>query len=181
MQTIELDFLTESELEYARLDGRYKSEVAEAYRVDMHVLEKWPDVKNQVNGWVWRHLQNGRGLRFTRHFLEDRLRKYVNKRSRCGKYVELFPVEYNKLLDVRSWFRTKTFRVVEVGFNKDRRVCKIGLTCVLKTKERSSFAFLCIGMDRGLKTIYVTPSFKLKKIYHSNVNRVTNLKEFLEN
>jgi hypothetical protein len=64
---------------------------------------------------------------------------------------------------------------VEVGFNEFYEICKIGLVFKLPT---SRYLFLCIGMDLGLKTFYITHNFKDRQFYKSNGPKYWNYKEY---
>ncbi len=68
-------------------------------------------------------------------------------------------------------------KVVEVGWNQHGHVCKVSF--VLKSPEcangslddlyvtRDRILFISLGVDRGLKTFYITPGYKGRSNYDS--------------
>lgn len=105
----------------------------------------------------------------TGHCLQ-RLRQYVNTRSKCGSYVELYIEEYRDLQKLPQWLGKSRFQVVEVGFNDHMEVCKIALTLKLSTDPKCTRTlFLALGMDGACKTLYVTPYFKYRPSYQGQV------------
>ena len=183
----------------------YQSLTTEVYRVDYKVIgdlyRKYPTAFDNVMSWV-RTAQ----LKTTAHLVQDRLLPYVNKMSRNGQYVELYPEEYHWIRHMIYNFcdrpgetvstaigpgetvstYSEKFDLVELGFNKFNQVCKIGLVldlspfiqypmetnivdvkppCLLPVKSTTRYLFLCLGLDCGIKTLYVTPYFKDRYSY----------------
>ena len=98
---------------------------------------------------------------FSRH-LQKRLRGYVDKKSRCGTYYELYEGECQFITYYMNTFKDLEPKLVEIGFNHNSQVCKIAATAKLPTQRT---LFLCFGVDAGLKTIYVTPEYKYRSKY----------------
>jgi len=98
-------------------------------------------------------------FKFRHHALVQRLRDYQGRRSRCGCYVELYGVEAEEIMGyTRVAPDPGKIRVVEIGLNCDREVCKIAI--VLYPNVCNRYLFLCLGMDSGLKTMYLSPYYK---------------------
>lgn len=135
----------------------------EVYRADMNTL-------SQVPRHYFMHLfrwENEVQVRDDRqHWVQQRLPKYLNKPSRCGKYIELLPIEHEWLQKVsltaimRDRERTQ---LVEVGWNRDGKICKVAYVHKIECSGR--YFFMCMGMDGGLKTAYITPQPKAKPAY----------------
>jgi hypothetical protein len=104
-------------------------------------------------------------IRITTH-LRERLDGYVGQQSRCGRYTELYPSEHLHLLHLTLWLSGARSTVVEIGFNGDGELCKISLVTTLPSKRT---LFLCLGMDGGVKTVYVTPQYKYRNTYRGAV------------
>jgi len=109
----------------------------------------------------------------------QRVTEYNAKCARSGTYVELTHDEFNTLNDADrfvTWveavlrYGPEHFIVVELGLNAEGCVCKFsvcmrspdhantGEDTIETTTDR--ILFVCIGIDGGLKTFYVTPGFK---------------------
>lgn len=139
----------------------YKEVTREVARVDHRTLQGVPHEKlYELRKW-----EKTITLRKTHHLVEQRLKPYVNKVSRSKAYVEVTPEEYAWVQQARFEppICDGTAQLVEVGFNSDRRVCKAGY--VLKMPS-GRHLFLCVGMDGGIKTLYVTPHFKDRAHYN---------------
>lgn len=112
-----------------------------------------------------------RNWRCTRH-LAQRLHGYVNQLSRNQRYVELYPEEFRLLTSLPTWMpqtlSTRTYQLVQLGWNANAEVCKVGLVTCLPTTQR--WLFLCLGADLGVKTMYVTPTFKHRAQYAEPVS-----------
>lgn len=106
-------------------------------------------------------------IRITQH-LQTRLDNYLNKKSRDGSYIELYADERKHLMDMPRWLEKQPFQVVEVGFNSDKEICKVALTTRFYEYGRRT-VFLCLGMDGGIKTVYVTPRFKYRGYYQGPI------------
>jgi len=109
-------------------------------------------------------------LTMTKH-LNERLDQYVNRPTRNGKSVELFPEEREQLRTLTTWL-PKTpdghLNITELGFNEDGEICKIALTTYLRSRR---VLFMCLGMNAGIKTIYVTDKFKHRITYGGQVEQ----------
>jgi hypothetical protein len=103
-------------------------------------------------------------LRNTFHFAEERLKPYVGQLSRDHSYVELTQPEYDEILQTQLEMHviSRCAQLVELGFNDNHRICKAAYVYQLASRR---FLFFCVGMDNGLKTIYVTPQFKHRTQY----------------
>lgn len=104
--------------------------------------------------------------RCTRH-LTQRLHDYVNQTSRNNGYIELYPEEHTLLTSLSTWMpgalAARRYQLVQLGWNANAEVCKVGLVTCLPITRR--WLFLCLGADLGLKTMYVTPTFKHRTKY----------------
>lgn len=141
---------------------RYKEVTHEVTRIDYQTLMHiHPDKLALFSEW-----EKNFKIRDTRHALE-RMKVYINKPSRLGNYVELFQNEYDWIcqspLDyyVQNW----ESQLVELGFNTDKEICKAAYVYRMFSGR---FLFFCVGMDYGLKTIYVTPEFKHRENYQGS-------------
>jgi len=110
--------------------------------------------------------------RWTQH-LQDRVKGYVNRPSRDGTYTELFEKEYEFLQNIQDWKARAPWRLVQLGFNQEQEVCKIGLVTVFPPCVSTRWLFLCLGADMGIKTLYVTPTYKHRAAYHEQGDIVT--------
>ena len=148
-------------------DVDYIYKTTEKYRVDMHTLQQLPDLLRLTQSWTEMAFKTGIQIR-RNHFLQ-RLHLYLDKQSRNASYVELLPQEYTILQQLDVWLKKHKppFRVVEVGLNAAYDICKVAVVLLLPETQRH--LFLCIGADRGLKTMYVTPEFKFRQNYHSQL------------
>lgn len=150
----------------------YTLETHEVYRVMLRALLRddrlrrgpAPSLYSAASRWI--RLGHTPRLRITHH-LADRLRGNIGKRSLCRTYVELTRAEHDMLMNVSDWWETARFHatVVEVGLNDARRVCKVACVVPLRTPSRRVHMFICIGVDGGVKTIYLTPKFKYRDEY----------------
>lgn len=129
------------------------------------------------------------GFRWTKH-LQRRIQKYHRCLSRRPKgsnkqYIEINDAERNILGNLHSgtsFINTSLanghFKIVEVGFNAYNEICKFGIVLLspMYLNDRSitwgnlevsskRVMFLCIGLDRGLKTMYITPGYKERTMY----------------
>ena len=103
----------------------------------------------------WRHdaLQFARALAdrggpfSRRHSIEDRLAKYINKPSRCGRYIEVLPHEVDEIKKASLLLRSPHLLPVEFGFNAQKQVCKVAFTVPLRSSNR--ILFMCIGVADG--------------------------------
>lgn len=116
-------------------------------------------------------------LCMTKH-LRDRLSRYINRPSLCGTYLELYPREFGWLLSLPRWLQSGLpFEIVEIGFNQEREICKVALVINVAHLESrflgrsltSRVLFVCIGTDGGIKTLYISPSFKNRSQYNGQV------------
>jgi hypothetical protein len=138
----------------------YKTTTREVCRIDFQTLHRIHlDKFKLFNQW-----EKTMKLRQTRHFFDDRLRQYVNKPSRNGRYIELTSDEYTDILttNLEHEITSRNAMLVELGFNEQGQICKASYVYKLKSLR---FLFFCVGMDYGLKTAYVTPTFKYRSQY----------------
>jgi hypothetical protein len=138
----------------------YKIATREVCRIDFQNLPHiHPDKFKLFDQW-----EKNLKLRQTRHFFDERLRQYVNKPSRNGRYIELTSNEYTEILttNLEHEIISRNASLVELGFNGQGQICKAAYVYQLKSLR---FLFFCVGMDYGLKTAYVTPKFKYRSQY----------------
>jgi hypothetical protein len=162
----------------------YKLKTREAFRVNHQTLSDWYALNNNsskcslyrpVHEYL---LQQSACLRLTHH-LKERLQGYVHKMSRCNTYIEMYPSEYSYLQTVGTWFSTMikegTYCLVQLGWNAQKEICKIGLVTRLPLGVTGRWLFLCIGADMGIKTMYITPEYKHRDTYceQGNITVVT--------
>lgn len=179
-------------------DQQWRHKTTERYRIDEHSIDRLYAVHgakvqpaalqaaagnttalslesllHRIESWVRFVLLNPRSnapLRITRHVAE-RLNEYENRMSRCGKFVELYSDEKAILEQLPKHLNSSAqFKIVEVGLNASKDVCKIALLVPLdqlmrkKTKRK---LFLLVGCDGGLKSMYVVDGFKKRSRYHA--------------
>lgn len=134
-----------------------------------------PKQREALLSWLQTNISN---LFLTRHFRE-RVIKYSERLSVDGSYYEVTTSESRVLLnetEFLQWvqnsirFGEKYTVVVEIGINRGWQVCKVaicmrspaitnsGIGSIQETTDR--ILFLCIGMDGGMKTFYITPGYK---------------------
>lgn len=167
-----------------------KVATTECRRVPNHQIP--PMIRSDLKEWVAMA-----PLRWTTH-LSDRLRTYRGKDSRCGTYVELNESEASVLMhrvNAQAWLDERLrappqFAVVELGLNRDNRICQVRL--VLNSPDPSNrdqdadalefefeqtnnrVMFVCVGMDRGVKTAYITPGYKGRAKSRDGIDSVTS-------
>jgi hypothetical protein len=145
----------------------YKRDTQELYRLQEPQIKKLAALQQLCHFWVRSEIIYGKGLDTSkRHFLVDRLQLYKDRINPFGGYPELLEPEYTFIKDLDKNIRTVPLhhiRIVEVGFNAQKEICKMGL--VFKMQATGRYVFMCIGMDRGLKTFYVTPEYKHRLVY----------------
>ena len=138
-----------------------------------------PSIRDDLTRWV-----ASEPLRWTKH-VKTQMKNYHGKMSRCRSYVEVNDDEAQILTHIERaqvWLderlsHTDRFEVVELGLNHSNRVCKVGLVLVSPdpsntlvdarsiSTTRDRVLFLCVGMDRGVKTAYITPGYKGRSRY----------------
>jgi hypothetical protein len=132
-------------------------------------------------------------IRKTDHKIQ-RLLSYVNSLSRCGTYIEVLPEEAKHLDNIAQWLPRKCrevdalkkplCRVVELGFNSNREICKIAVTIDISTMSQkppgSRVLFVCLGMDGGIKTMYVNEGFKHRAYYAGDVEYLDSTDDILQ-
>lgn len=141
-------------------DETYKQVTREVFRADHRTLSLMPvDKFTELNEW-----EKNMQLHSTRHFFEERLKPYLNRWSRNGKYIELYPAELVEILstDLKQKILDRQAILVELGFNETHEICKAAYVFPLTTRR---FLFFCIGMDSGIKTAYITPMYKFRANY----------------
>ena len=140
---------------------KYKYLTGEKSRIDMHHLS---DSLIDFGLKFARRLGKEGGPYMRTHSIRNRLVNYINKPSKNGKYIEVLPCEVDELKDLPQLIQHPDLRLVEVGLNRQREICKVAYTTKLHSSGRT--VFLCIGAgDGGLKTFYVTPDFKYRTTY----------------
>jgi len=141
----------------------YHSCTHETYRVNYQTLDRLRFTLPIIHNTVHNFLSQG-SIRMTKH-VSDRLKQYIGAISRCGTYTELYQDEWLHLQKITSWFpdlvKTRQYKLVQVGWNSSGEICKLGLVMPLFNR----CLFMCIGADYGIKTLYVTPSFKNRSKY----------------
>nr|QYA18500.1 hypothetical protein KOM_12_231 [Clandestinovirus] len=152
-----------------RKSGEWFNKTKEVCRVDLKVLNANPSLVKLVNDWyTW--LTTSNNWSFDRVHLRDRLTKYLGALSKKGDYIELTEPELEFILNLDKYASGSltNSRVVEVGFNKFAEVCKMGIVIKMPDEVGGRFLFICIGAaDGGVKTCYVTPTYKSKINYQS--------------
>ena len=156
---------------------KYKYLTAEAARIDMHRITK---PLSDVGLHFAKELGQKGGPYMRTHSIKNRLNSYVNKLSRDKTYIEVLPTEVDELRHKLPTLMTHDdLQLVEVGLNRQQEICKMAYTTTLSSSGR--VVFLCIGMDGGLKTFYVTPTFKYRDMYtYSDRTMTTNIEGKME-
>lgn len=145
----------------ARAGATYNKLTKEVFRKSFNPFDKLRQIPDDLKQSIQNHY-HGQTLRLTNH-LQNRLHSYIDKPSRCGKYTELYPIEFNSIVNINKWFDASAALIVEVGWNQWRDICKVGFVVQLTATGR--YLFLCVGADRGIKTMYVTPDYKHRTSY----------------
>ena len=147
-----------------RNDPSYAEQTTEFERVDMWDLPHLHNVVYHTHIWVERVVYRGLLSVDTSHW-RRRMQQYLQRPTRDGQYPELMPNEFNTLQNINLWL-AKThppFNVVEVGWNRFGSVCKVSV--LLRIPCSGRYLFLCIGMDRGIKTFYINTHPKVPKAH----------------
>lgn len=146
----------------------YKQFTNEKYSIDYIQLQNIPNLLYTCMKWL-QFLLNSYTLNMTEHSL-SRLKTYINKKSRCNTYTELLPSEYQQLKNIDEFIFNQfgNIQIVEIGLNEQKYVCKLAFVCHFPDTKR--VAYICIGMDGGVKTVYVTPTFKHRNGYNRKGN-----------
>ena len=84
------------------------------------------------------------------------------------RHVEVTPEEFDFIntVSLETFIHNWEAKLVEIGFNKYGEICKAAYVLHLPSKR---VLFFCVGMDNGLKTLYVTPEFKHRDSYHGSI------------
>ena len=158
----------ESSYNVPRGRKNYRQKTTEVRRIDMHNLPA--DLRQDMCAFA-RNLARNKGPYFRHHSLQERLKRYINKPSRDGTYIEVQENEVDELMNPRLLLARNDVMPVEAGFNCFGQLCKVAYTVPLSTGR---ILFMCIGvMDGGLKTWYVNPEFKFRTKYKCTDNRST--------
>lgn len=140
--------------------NNYRTVTKEVCRVDYLTLQHIHPVKlSEFDVW-----EKTLRVHNTFHVAEERLKPYIGQRSRCGKYEELTLSEYTQIIQTKleDQVSNRSANLVELGFNQSGEICKAAYVYKLQSMR---FLFFCLGMDHGLKTLYVTPHFKHRNHY----------------
>lgn len=99
---------------------------------------------------------------------EQNVFRYLGRPSRCGTYVELLEEEVDAVRNPSTILKGGDVSPVELGFNAAGEACKVAYTVRIPASGR--VLFIAIGVDAGVKTFYVTPTFKDRAAYkHKNL------------
>lgn len=140
---------------------QYKYLTGEVSRLDMHHI---PQSLARFGRAFGKQIGLNGGPYMRTHSMRNRLNNYINKLSKNGKYIEVLPEEVGELKKLPQLMAHDDLQLVEVGFNRQDQICKVAYTTKLHSSGRT--VFLCIGAgDAGLKTFYVTPTFKYRDKY----------------
>jgi hypothetical protein len=151
------------------LSATYKAQTHEIHRIDYKTLQNVIPLKFvEFNKWEQRLVINK-----THHATEDRLKLYVNKPVMSCRVngdadtktdVEITSEEFEFINNVslETFVHKWEAKLVELGFNKFNEICKAAYVLHLPSGR---FLFFCVGMDNGLKTLYVTSKFKHRDSY----------------
>lgn len=146
-------------------DSMYDYKTQEKYRMDQHFIFRNPLMVQSIQKWMNQVIKM-RKLRPTRHY-QERVREYENKMSRNGKYIELFSKEKEIVLSLH--LRDFYFEIVEIGLNRYKRCCKIGILVPMNqfcfANEKTRNMFITVGADAGLKTFYMVENTKNRSNY----------------
>lgn len=153
--------------------NRYYQYTKETYRICSDVLALNPLLKCSVEQWL-NNVITDKGLQLDRKHLLSRLETYTGCPSMNGTYIELYPQEVRFITELNEYLQTKSYRIVEVGLNTKCQVCKVAIVVRMPVDIGGRYLFLCIGtMDGGIKTCYVTPFYKQKRVYKCRIPYLT--------
>ena len=113
---------------------------------------------------------------------KSRCRQYLNSKTRDKKGIELTTSEYmvwsnpsKRSAFIRSKISKNEFIPVEIGLNKNYEISKIAFvlksignndnSSIFTTKGR--VIYICMGIDHGIKTWYITNGYKNRTNYKS--------------
>jgi hypothetical protein len=158
-------------IKFASLCGNksYYNTTREVFRRDLHYINRSLTLKAHLTNWVNTNLRHGAGIDIHRHHvIKDRLQSYLNKPTRNGKSIEMYAHERDFILNINKSIARLPYEIVEVGYNCNEEICKIGMVLKLVFPFfRDRYLFICVGVaDRGLKTFYITDTFKSRKVYN---------------
>ena len=110
-----------------------------------------------LNSWL-----STASLTTTKHFQEQR-RKYAGTPELLDRENDILKIDETLQNHVRSEIKKGTCALVEIGLNKQNQACKFGIT--LQAPDSKRTLFLCIGIDKNIKTFYITNAEKKRRTY----------------
>lgn len=154
--------------------SRFKPDTMEQFRADLYTLRQVPaSVWPCFNDW-----ENQVQLRGTWH-VQQRLSSYVNQWNKNHTAIELYPEEFQWLQKqdlthflpkYAQW--TNRAILVELGWNAGNEICKAAYVLPVPQSvytRPGRCLFFCVGMDGGVKTLYITSTFKHRSDYQGTV------------
>ncbi len=145
----------------------YRNRVDEVFRIDCHVIKNlFPEHFKHIKTWSQK-----KQFHWTRHAFCERLQTYINKLDKSKQYIEIFPDEFEWIKHLPRHLNNGKlihWSLEEIGWNSYNEVCKVSFTiCMDKliTEKRGRYLFICLGMDGGIKTCFVTPEYKYRQTY----------------
>lgn len=153
---------------HSQQQADYDKLTREVVRFNLDALASCPMFVDVAWQWVCAFLylpaNNKQSLRVRHHWCK-RLQLYKDRLTRQGTDPELLPREHHCLVHLHEWLHLERprFDVVEISWNAQGLMCKIGIVIEMECTGR--FLFLCIGCDKGLKTGYVTSAYKARGSY----------------
>jgi len=157
-----------SNIRFAK-DDDYKRGLTEYTRLHRDVVNNMPaQATDTIKGW-----KRGVRLNYTKHALQ-RMVEYTNKLSTRkwtdGKlYIEMTKEEFAYLKDARNLQKhMDSAKVVELGLNQNRDVCKVSLVLYLHVvcpslypdESMTRCLFFCVSPGGCVKTLNITPGEK---------------------
>lgn len=180
----------------------YCKNFVEAYRLSKEVLEKLQRKSISIQNIVLESILEERtsNLTLSKH-AKDRMNQNLNKWSRTGKFIELYEEEKNAIENISDWFwdlRKGEYSIFEIGYNANHQIIKVGIAINLHSipnlyskktlndmyRHQGStdrFLFLFIQTDYVIRTIYVCPIYKNRKLKCSSSSSYCSVDQYLSN
>ena len=162
-------------------DHNFNSITTEVTKIDRHKIQEYKakgfNLYNVLIPWA---IKKEWGT--TNHF-NQRLRDYHNKPMKYQDSVELNDYEYSimsnpqKFREYLQWvFKNKYITLTEIGFNHRGQICKTGLIIPApgntdlsgSQNNKGRLLFICLGVNRYIKTWYITEGDKYRDYYQSS-------------
>jgi len=157
----------------------------EVTKIDRHKIQEYKDnglnFANFIIPWA---IKEDWGV--TYHYFQ-RIKDYHNKPMKNYDSVELNDYEYSimnnhsKFISYLRWvFKNRYITLTEIGFNSVGQICKTGYILPApgntdlsgSQNNKGRLLFVCLGVNRYIKTWYITEGDKYREIYQSSNSSV---------